>query len=452
MPRMLSRGARRWPARRGALAVAALLVAPLAGCGGAPPAPPPNIVLVIADDLGYPDAGFMGSAIVQTPNLDRLAREGVVFRNAYATASLCRPSLRSLLTGLHPLQWTARIRGLEAQGARRPPAEWIQGFTTLPTLLRQRGYVSFQGGKFWEGSYALAGFDAGMQLHGDGVNDSREGTPFGRETLAPLWSFLDANPGRPFFVWFAPMLPHVPHDAGEEYAARYRGLGLSDAAIAYYANVTRFDAVVGELTAELDRRGLLAGTLLVELADNGWDQAPHAPAGKDNLDGPRGKRTLYDLGFRTPILLRGPGIVPSGVVRDELVSAVDLFPTLLDYAGVAAPPDLPGESLRPLLEGRARWTRKVLVEGVTDLRGGAGVAPDEPRKGTGFFVRRGRWHYLWYERDGEELYDVVADPREERDLSRERPRLARKLRREIRAFREQIGLPVDAKAAPRAPR
>jgi len=449
--RMLSRGARRSLARRGLLA-AALLVAPLPGCGSRPPAPAPNIVLVIADDLGYPDTGFMGSAIVQTPNLDRLAREGAVFRNAYAAASLCRPSLRALLTGLHPLQWTERIRQLEAQGVRRPPAEWIQGFTTLPTLLRERGYVSFQGGKFWEGSYALAGFDAGMQLHGDGVNDSREGTPFGRETLAPLWSFLDAHPGRPFFVWFAPMLPHVPHDAGEEYVKRYRDLGLGDAAIAYYANVTRFDAVVGELTAELDRRGLLAGTLLVELADNGWDQAPHAPAGTANLDGPRGKRTLYDLGFRTPILLRCPGLVPAGVVRDDFVSAVDLFPTLLDYAGVAAPPGLPGTSLRPLLEGRARWERKSLVEGMTDLRGGAGVAPTQPRKDTGFFVRRGRWHYLWYEGDGEELYDVVADPREERDVSRERTHLARKLRREIRTFRERIDVPADAKTAPRAPR
>jgi arylsulfatase A-like enzyme len=435
--------------RRAALG-ALLAVVGLAGCRGEAP-PPPNIVLVIGDDLGYPDSGFMGSPIVETPNLDRLAREGVVFRNGYATASLCRPSLRSLLTGLHPLQWTARIRELESQGVRRPPAEAIRAFTTLPMLLAKRGYTSFQGGKFWEGSFSLAGFDAGMQLHGDGVNDSRDGTPFGRETLEPLWSFLDAHAHAPFFVWFAPMLPHLPHDAGEEYLRRYRDRGLGAPAVAYYANVTRFDAVVGDLVSGLERRGLLERTLLVYLADNGWDQRPDAPAGEAGLDGPRGKRTLYDLGFRTPIVLRWPGHVPAGAVRDELVSAVDLFPTLLDYAGVAAPPGLPGASLRPLLEDRGRWARRTLVEGMTDLRGGAGVPPNRPRKETGWFVRRGRWHYLWYEGDGQELYDVVSDPREERDLARERPRLARRLRREIRAFRERIGATAaDAPSSGRA--
>ncbi|HZO08427.1 MAG TPA: sulfatase/phosphatase domain-containing protein, partial [Myxococcota bacterium] len=207
-------------------------------------------------------------------------------------------------------------------------------------------------------------------------------------------------------------------------------------------------ALVGELLSELERRGILAQTLVVFVADNGWDQGPHAPAGQANLDGPRGKRTLHDLGFRAPIVLRWPGGVPSGVVRDELVSAVDLFPTLLDYAGVAIPPDLPGTSLRPLLEGHAKWGRKSLVEGMTDLRGGKGLAPSQPRKDTGFFVRRGRWRYLWYEGGGQELYDVVADPREERDVARERPRLARKLRREIRGFRERIGLSAASAPSP----
>jgi uncharacterized sulfatase len=393
---------------------------------------------VIADDHGWPDSGFMGSPLVRTPNLDRLAAEGTVFRNGYATASICRPAMRSLLTGLHPVQWSARLERLARGGRAPPPAEAITAFQTLPALLAARGYASFQGGKFWEGSYALAGFDAGMVRHGDGYSDSGEGRLLGRETLAPVTSFLDAHAGRPFFLWFAPMLPHVPHDAPEEYVRLYRDRGLSRAAVAYYANVTRFDAVVGELRAELERRELLGSTLLVYLSDNGWDQPPDREPSDPRFDGPRGKRTLYDLGFRTPIALRWPGHVPAGAVRDELVSTVDLFPTLLDYAGVPAPPGLPGRSLRPLLEGRGGPVRESVIERMTETRGGAGVDPSEPRRQAGWFVRRGRWRYLWYEGGGEELYDVVADPREERDLAREHPALARRLRRESQVWRRQV--------------
>ncbi len=409
-------------------------------------------MLVIGDDHGYPDAGFMGSPIVQTPNLDRLAREGTVFRNGYDTASLCRPMLRSLLTGLHPVQWNARVARLEREGVRRPASERILDFTTLPRLLAGRGYTSFQGGKFWEGTYALAGFDAGMQLHGDGVNDSGDGTPLGRETLEPVLGFLDALGGRPFFLWFAPMLPHTPHDAAEEYRRLYEGRGLSKSAVSYYANVTRLDAVVGALRTELEARGLLDNTLLVYLSDNGWDQPPDVERTDVFFDGPRGKRTLYDLGLRTPIVLRWPGHVPEAVVRDELVSAVDLFPTFLDYAGVPPPPDRPGHSLRPLLEGRAAWPREAVIDAMTDVRGGKGVGPMEPRPERGWSVRRDRWHYIWYEGAEDELYDVLADPREERDLSREKKGLTARFRREIGVWRRRWVAPLrDAPATVRPP-
>lgn len=425
-----------------------LLAAAFAGGCRAEAVPgPPNIVLVIADDQGWPDSGFMGSSVVQTPNLDRLAAEGTVFRNGYATASFCRPSLRSLLTGLHPVQWTSRLQQLSREGVVRPDAEAILGFTTLPALLGRHGYASFQGGKFWEGTFALAGFDEGMQLTGDGIYRTEEGKPLGRETLEPLLRFLDAHRDRPFFVWFAPMLPHVPHDAPEEYQRLYRDRGLASTAVAYYANVTRFDAVVGELRAELEERDLLERTLIVTVSDNGWDQPPDLELVDLLFDGPRGKRTMYDLGFRTPIALRWPGRVPAGAVRDELVSAVDLFPTLLDYAGVAAPPGLPGWSLRPLLEGSGDWRRESVIEGMVDVRGGAGVAPTEARRETGWSARRGRWHYIWYEGDGEELYDVVADPREQRDLAREHAGVARRLRREIRAWRRNVTEPFAQRAA-----
>lgn len=436
--------------RRSRLHLALLVLAGLAACGPGGSARSPNIVLVIGDDHGYPDSGFMGSLVVRTPNLDRLAEEGTVFRNGYSTASICRPMLRSLLTGLHPLQWNARVDRLEREGVQRSPAERILDFITLPRLLAGRGYASFQGGKFWEGTYALAGFDEGMQLHGDGVNDSGDGTPLGRETLEPVLRFLDAHAGRPFFLWFAPALPHIPHDAPEEYRRPYLERGLALSAVAYYANVTRLDAVVGALRAELEERKLLDDTLLVYLSDNGWDQLPDVERIDLLFDGPRGKGTLYDLGFRTPIVLRWPGFVPAGVVRDELVSAVDLFPTFLDYAGIPVPPNSPGHSLRPILEGEGRWPREAVVEAMTGVRGGVG--PYEPRPERGWFVRRDRWHYLWYEHAGEELYDVVADPREQRDLSREKKALAARFRHEIQLWRRNATAPFASGGAERGGR
>jgi uncharacterized sulfatase len=420
-----------------AILLAAAALAP-AACQRADEAPP-NLVLIIGDDHGYPDSGFMGSQIVQTPNLDRLAREGTVFRNGYATASICRPSLRSLLTGLHPVQWDARLAQLRREGSVRTPAEAILGFTTLPALLRTRGYASFQGGKFWEGSYSLAGFDAGMQLTGDGVFRTEEGKTLGREEgIAPVQRFLEAHAGRPFFLWFAPMLPHVPHDAPEAYRALYRGRGLTPDAELYYANVTRLDAVVGELRAELERRGLLERTLLVYLSDNGWDQAPDYAREHALHDGPRGKGTLYDLGLRTPIVFHWPGHVPEGIARDELVSAVDLVPTLLDYAGAAAPAYLPGKSLRPLLEGHARWERETVIDGISGPRGGLGHPPDQTRSEPGWHLRTGRWHYLWFEGDGDELYDLEADPREQHDLARAHAPLVRRLRQSIASWRKRM--------------
>ncbi|UCE87458.1 MAG: sulfatase-like hydrolase/transferase, partial [Deltaproteobacteria bacterium] len=151
---------RRARARRLRLALAAFL---LVACSPGPERPGPNLVLIIGDDHGYRDFGFMGSEIVQTPTLDRLAREGTVFRNAQVTASVCAPSLRTLLTGLYPYQWNLRMEQLATRGYPRPAGARIEAFETLPARLADVGYVSFQAGKFHEPSHAVAGFTHGME-------------------------------------------------------------------------------------------------------------------------------------------------------------------------------------------------------------------------------------------------------------------------------------------------
>ncbi len=413
----------------------------LVACGSEAPGDPerPNIVLLIADDVAYMDHGFMGSPHVETPNLDRLAARGTVFTHAFSTASLCRPALRSLLTGLDPLQWNARVleRGRFDEG--------LSGeLVTLPRALATRGYRSFQAGKFWESDHVVAGFSDGMQQPGDSPAHGGVGRRIGRSVpLDPVLRFLDAASPDPFFLWFAPMLPHMPHDAEERFASLYRGRGLSASARRYYANMTRFDALVGELLDALEERRLLSNTLIVYLADNGWDQPPDTDLEGGGFDGPRGKRTMYEIGWRTPLLFHWPGVVPEGASSEALVSILDLFPTLLEYAGAAPPSGRVGRSLRGVIQTGAAWSREWVVGTLDAPRIRASPAAERSnRRGArsrAFFVRDRDWWYVWYPfRNTEELYAARDDPRATRDLSRREAWRVRELRRRARRWTREL--------------
>jgi len=436
----------------------------LLACTGERAAAPdvPNIILIIGDDHGWPYFGFMGDEIVKTPNLDALAEEGVVFPYGYTTSSTCRPSLRSLLTGLHPLQWRAKRLALRAKGSGGKGYDRIQDFVTLPRRLAERGYASFQGGKYWEGSYQAGGFSDGMKQATDaaalrkwGRIQSRAGADsleLGRTTMQPLWDFLDTHRDAPFFVWFAPKLPHTPHDPPAKYLELYQGEDLSGSARNYYANITRFDDKVGELVTHLEKLGLRDKTLLVYLADNGWEQDPGVTNRVKQLGGPKGKSSMYELGFRTPIIFSWPGRLPGGRRPVDLVSGVDLFTTLLDFAGLEPPPDRTGISLRPSMIGGGTSPRKTVIGSMSSLRPPQHVEAATPkteedlvRYERAYFFRNESWHYIWYadsekfgDRNAEELYRIDEDPREERNVVSEHPELAKRFREEIRRWIEDV--------------
>ncbi len=422
-------------------------------CGDAEAPRPPNVIYIVSDDHGYPDFGFMGSETVLTPTLDQLAAEGTVFRNGYTTSSICAPSLQSLLTGLHPFGFNFRLLQLRLRGIARPPRTQLQDFATLPRLLADRGYRSFQGGKIVERNYALAGFTAGVT----GPEAEEEGwgrvSAIGRLTMKPVTDFIDQNLERPFFLWYVPLLPHIPHDADARFREPFERRGYSDAIVAYYANISRFDASVKVLLDHIERRGLRENTLIVFLADNGWDRRIGTISGPMlGMAGDRGKKSMYDLGFRTPIVLSWPGHVPAGVVRDELVSTVDLYPTVLDYADAPAMADRMGQSLRPLLEGGKRWKRRSVIGSMVHLRENP-LRPERlgpvvvTKPEFSFFLRMNEWHYIWHQDWGvEELYDIEADPFELNDLVDEHPRLAQRLQKRIGAWQHL----VEAKAVPRS--
>jgi uncharacterized sulfatase len=334
---------------------AALVVLALAG----PAAAAPNVVLIVGDDQGWRDYGFMGHHHVRTPHLDKLARESLRFDRGYVPSSLCRASLATMITGLYPHQHLITSndpplpKGLTGAAASRDAgflaqrAEMVRLFErspALPRLLGPAGYASLQTGKWWEGNACrCGGFTEGM-THGDPDKGGRHGDlglTIGREGLAPVRQFLAAakKDGKPFFVWYAPLMPHTPHNPPERLLAKYTGQTPSAHVARYWAMCEWFDETVGELLAELDATGQAANTVVIYLHDNGWVQDPDSP----NF-APRSKRSPYDGGLRTPVLVRWPGHARPGT-HDTPVSSIDLAPTVLHAAGLRPPADMPGVNL-----------------------------------------------------------------------------------------------------------
>jgi uncharacterized sulfatase len=376
----------------------------------------------------------MGDPIVQTPELDLLAEGGTVFSHGYSTASVCRPALQTLLTGLHPHQWIQRKEQIEEEigSIIRPRLEVAYFPDTLPRRLAEVGYRSFQAGKHWEGSFADAGFDAGTaETFSPGATLGNDGNSFGRpEPIDPLWNFVDSASEQPLFLWLAPMLPHVPFDAPTEFRAPYEGQGLVANAILYYANISRLDALIGEILTGFSQREMLQDTLIIYLSDNGWEQEPYIDHWMGSvIGGSRGKMSIYELGFRTPIIFNWPGRVAEGRVLDDLISFEDVHATILDYAGSSVAADHRGFSLRDRIEDPSQPVARDEIIGVMDAQrtresefvegSGLGGLLKEERAA---FVRTRDWHYLAYlDRDERELYRIDDDPFEEFDLAVENP-------------------------------
>lgn len=406
---------------------------------------PPNIVLIISDDHGWTDYGFMGHRDVRTPHLDRIAREGLTFTRGYVPSSLCRPSLASIMTGLYPHQH--RITGNDPAGDARDPAnrarmvKVFEQSKTIAGLLGERGYRSHQSGKWWEGQCQCGGFTECM-THGDVLRGGRhgdDGLAIGRETMQPVFDFIDRSQGSPFFLWYAPFLPHTPHNPPDRLLDRYRVRGLPLDVARYYAMIEWLDETVGALVQHLERRRLDRDTLLVYLADNGWVQG-----GGDLPFRGRAKLSPYDAGVRTPLLLRWPGRIAPRREERTAVSCVDLATTMLPACGVRPLAAMPGVNL---LDARSVARRKavfgsIFVHTSVDINRPAAnlkyrwivrghwklIAPYAPNRELELWERRGRPAWM---KDEPELFDLAADPFEERDLAPRRPDQVRRLLAEL---------------------
>lgn len=391
-------------------------------------ATPPNVVILLSDDQAWTDYSFMGHPQIQTPQLDRLAKQSVVFTHGYTPTSLCRSSLMTIISGLYPHQHLITGNDPPKGTDRREMLKHVRRTPTLPKLLAPRGYVSFQTGKWWEGNFAEGGFTAGM-THGDPERGGRhgdEGLKIGRQGLQPISAFLEANKGKPFFLWYAPMLPHQPHNPPERLLAKYKDKTDSLFVAKYWANCEWWDETCGELLGYLDKQGLSDTTLVVYVTDNGWIQNPAA-----NAFAERSKRSPYEAGIRTPIMLRWPGKLQPRREDNTLVSTIDLAPTILAACGSSSTKEMQGINLLDVAAGK--WPGHDAVFGEIYAHDVADI--DRPEPGLEFrWCIAGEWK-LVESADGKkkELFNVSIDPREEKDLATQQPQRVKDLSERIRA-------------------
>jgi N-sulfoglucosamine sulfohydrolase len=293
----------------------------------------PNIVVFLADDLGWRDTGAYGNDGISTPNIDRLARSGLRVVRAFGTSPQCSPSRISMLTGKYP-----HATGTEDLHTPLPDNERM-----LPSYLQELGY-----------------FTGDMAKTHYGPNGERQFQWYSPETAAALPAFLDSAGTRPFFLWVGFHEPHRPYRAGavsqphsparvtvSPYLADTPET-RADLAL-YYDAIARMDGSIGEMVAELDRRQLREHTLIVFLSDNG---PPF----------PREKGTLYDPGTRTPLIFSWPRVIPAGSTYNRgLVSTVDLTPTILQLAGGKPPESMQGKSFGALLTAPGSYAGREYV-------------------------------------------------------------------------------------------
>ena len=412
----------------------------------------PNIILMMADDLGYGDTGFNGNEIIQTPHLDKMARDGAVFRHFYSGGPVCSPTRGSCLTGRHPYRY-----GIFSANIGHLPKQEI----TLAQMLKSQGYATGHFGKWhlgtldrvisskgkkrkpaenyappWERDYdrsfvtesAVSTWDPGLgkravnnPFYDDGVavdpNDESLLGGASRVVVDRAIPFIEdaVKNEKPFFtvVWF-----HAPHEdiqAGPEYLKKYEGYGE---AAHYYGCITELDEQVGRIRRKLDELGVADNTILFFCSDNGPEGKKPAGRQAGTTDGLRGrKRSLFDGGVRVPALALWPGEIEAGAVISEPCSTLDYLPTIASLLNYELPADrtIDGEDISPVLRGE-KWARQKSIPfrhaGVASLVKG----------GFKLVMPSG------------ELYELNEDRSEKKNIASDHPEMVSAMKKELNSY------------------
>ena len=414
--------------------IAVLALNLFAASGFSQPADLPDVVYILGDDQAWSDYGFMGHAHIKTPNLDRLAKESLLYTRGYVPDSLCRPSLATMISGLYPHQHgivgndpPPSNVGKGGRGGQYRDAAYqkdiekylslhIDKLETLPDRLKKLGYTSFQSGKWWEGNFSRGGFDAGM-THGDhnkGARHGDKGLEIGRTTMKPIEEFVAGakQANKPYFLWYAPMLPHTPHDPPADLLEKYKPLAPTEPIAKYWAMCERFDNSIGELLKIIEQNGRPENTLIVFTCDNGWINLPNQSA-----YAPKSKRSQYDGGIRTPILFHWPSKIKPLRNETDLACTIDLVPTVMSLVGLQPDSNLPGVDLSNSANAASRGPLfgAIFEHDIVDM--------DNPRSSLMY-----RWAIEGHTKlivpdptqvpkGTVELYDLAADPWENKNLA-----------------------------------
>ena len=395
----------------------------------------PNFVVILSDDQTYRAIGY-NNPVVKTPNMDKLANEGFRFDRFVVASPICVASRASIYTGVYPQQ-----HGAVSLFGRGFVDSVMRGkkFVTLPAAMSAAGYHTALWGKSHLGVPTTFGFDEGEEFH----------DPNDEQTFAQAEKFLarEAKSGRPFMLWLTPRNPHLPLSAPQKFKDLYKDANITldpnwresplmesqfnqgpagaisfrDSApifprapkglIAgpprdetvmkevikhYYADVSCLDEQIGTLVTQLKANGLYENTIIIYLADNGYFLGNH---------GLGNKVTMHEESVRVPMFIHSPLLSVKHAKSDALTSSLDVYPTILALAGVAAPPQLMGKSLLPILESPMATVRDHVV---TEC-----VGPPDKRLGTGHrMVRTDHLKYILSSSDEEAFFDLRSDPYE----------------------------------------
>ncbi len=431
---------------------------------------PPNIIYIIADDLGYGDLGCYGQKLIPTPNIDRLAQDGMLFTRHYAGSCVCAPSRSSLMTGQHTGKTFIRgNKSMPPEGQYPLEAKAV----TIPEILKKAGYSTGAFGKWGlgpvdsEGDPNTQGFDEFFGYNCQGLahnyypghlwhNNRKIILEENRDTLdgtfAPslihekVLEFIERNKNKPFFCFIPTIIPHAELIAPEKYMQMFRGKFLPEKAYegcdpgcnryktggyrsqaeghaAFAAMIYMLDEQVGQIVNKLEELGISDNTIVIFTSDNG----PHLEGGADpdyfNSNGSlRGyKRDLFEGGIRVPLIVKWPSKVKAGSKTSHISAFWDILPTFAEIAGQASPQDINGVSFLPVLLNKKKQKQHDYLYWEFYEMGGRRA------------ILQGNWKAVQYDvkkdQDGPVmLFNISDDPKEESDISNKHPEKVNELK------------------------